>query len=447
MNHILIVDDESKLRTLLSRILTVENFQVVQAGDCKSAMRLLEQTAGIDVVLCDVKMPDGNGVDLTKEIKQKYPFIEVILLTAYGNIADAVQAMKNGAFDYIIKGDDNNKIIPLIYQAFEKVEKKRSTNILQKIPKTNFIDSIIGKSNVLKQSYSLAEKVAKTPTSVLLTGETGTGKEVLAKAIHNMSPRASNSFVAINCAAFSKELLEGELFGHRAGAFTGAAKDQKGLIEEADKGTLFLDEVGEMPIDLQPKILRVLETGEFLKIGETKPTKVDCRIIAATNRDLHEEICQGNFREDLYYRISVFQIKLPALKERQEDIPLFIEYFLSKFSEGNSVTVSDQAFKALIDYPWPGNIRELRNVMERSAILMDSDILQFEDLPYEIQQYKYSLSPSEIQFSGFSMAAVEKSHIQKVLHHVSGNKAEAARLLGIGIATLYRKIDEYNLKT
>lgn len=447
MNHILIVDDESKLRTLLSRILTVENFQVVQAGDCKSAMRLLEQTAGIDVVLCDVKMPDGNGVDLTKEIKQKYPFIEVILLTAYGNIADAVQAMKNGAFDYIIKGDDNNKIIPLIYQAFEKVEKKRSTNILQKIPKTNFIDSIIGKSNVLKQSYSLAEKVAKTPTSVLLTGETGTGKEVLAKAIHNMSPRASNSFVAINCAAFSKELLEGELFGHRAGAFTGAAKDQKGLIEEADKGTLFLDEVGEMPIDLQPKILRVLETGEFLKIGETKPTKVDCRIIAATNRDLHEEICQGNFREDLYYRISVFQIKLPALKERQEDIPLFIEYFLSKFSEGNSVTVSDQAFKALIDYPWPGNIRELRNVMERSAILMDSDMLQFEDLPYEIQQYKYSLSPSEIQFSGFSMAAVEKSHIQKVLHHVSGNKAEAARLLGIGIATLYRKIDEYNLKT
>lgn len=447
MNNILIVDDEIKLRTLLSRILTVDNFQVVQAGDCKSAMRLLEQTAGIDVVLCDVKMPDGNGVDLTKEIKQKYPFIEVILLTAYGNIADGVQAMKNGAFDYIIKGDDNNKIIPLLYQAFEKVEKRRNTNILQKTSKTKTIDSIIGKSNVLKQSFSLAEKVAKTPTSVLLTGETGTGKEVFAKAIHNMSSRAAKSFVAINCAAFGKELLEGELFGHRAGAFTGAAKDQKGLIEEADKGTLFLDEIGEMPIDLQPKVLRVLETGEFLKIGETKPTKVDIRIIAATNRDLQEEIRNGNFREDLYYRISVFQIKLPALKERREDIPLFIEYFLSKFSGGKSIAVSEQAFKALIDYPWPGNIRELRNVMERSAILMDSDVLQFEDLPYEIQQYKVCLSPSEIQSSGLSMASVEKSHIQKVLRHVSGNKAEAARLLGIGIATLYRKIDEYNLKT
>ncbi|MEA4917179.1 sigma-54 dependent transcriptional regulator [Proteiniphilum sp.] len=446
MNNILIVDDEVKLRTLLSRILTVENFQVVQADNCKSALRALEQTPEIDVVLCDVKMPDGNGVDLTRLIKEKYPHIEVILLTAYGNIPDGVQAMKNGAFDYIIKGDDNNKIIPLLHQAIEKVDKNRKKSITKKFLKAGGADSVIGKSKVIRQSLLWAEKVAGTSTSVLLTGETGTGKEVFAKAIHSMSDRAGKSFVALNCAAFSKELLEGELFGHRVGAFTGASKDQKGLMEEADHGTLFLDEIGEMPLELQPKILRALEAGEFIKIGETKPTKVDIRIIAATNRDLQQEIREGNFREDLYYRISVFQIQLSPLRERREDIPLFIDYFLSKSSGGREISVSDQALKALVDYSWPGNIRELRNVIERSVILMDSDMLQLEDLPFEIQQYTSSSSPTPLSTPGFSIASVEKSHIQKVLRHVGGNKAEAARLLGIGIATLYRKIEEYKLK-
>lgn len=446
MSNILIVDDEIKLRTLLSRILTVENFQVVQADDCKSALCALEQTPEIDVVLCDVKMPDGNGVDLTRQIKEKYPHIEIILLTAYGNIPDGVQAMKNGAFDYIIKGDDNNKIIPLLYQAIEKVNKNWKKSVTRKSIKVSGADSVIGKSMVIRQSLLLAEKVAGTSTSVLLTGETGTGKEVFARAIHSMSDRAGKSFVAINCAAFSKELLEGELFGHRAGAFTGAAKDQKGLLEEADKGTLFLDEIGEMPLELQPKILRVLETGEFIKIGETKPSRVDIRIIAATNRDLQQEIRDGNFREDLYYRISVFQIQLSPLRERREDIPLFIDYFLSKSSGGRKISVSDQALKALVDYSWPGNIRELHNVIERSIILMDSDVLQMEDLPFEIQQYTSSSSLFRISSPEFSMASVEKSHIRKVLRHVGGNKAEAARLLGIGIATLYRKIEEYKLK-
>lgn len=446
MRTILIIDDEIKLRTLLSRILSMENFQVVQAEDCKSAMEMLGQTPEIDVVLCDVKMPDGNGVALTKDIKQKYPFIEVILLTAYGNIADGVQAMKNGAFDYIIKGDDNNKIIQLLNQAFENVERKRNANTAKKGQNTDYSNLVIGTSEALKKNLSLAEKVAKTSTSVLLTGETGTGKEIFARFIHQMSSRVIKSFVAINCSAFSKDLLEGELFGHRAGAFTGAVKEQKGLIEEADKGTLFLDEIGEMPIELQPKILRVLETGEFLKIGETRPTKVDIRVISATNRNLQDEIARGNFREDLYFRLSVFNIKLPSLKERKDDIPLFINYFMSKFSGKENLSVSKSALDALINYFWPGNIRELKNVIERSSILMDSEELQLEDLPYEIQQYNLNLSMKETEAAPLSMASVEKLHIQKVLRHVSGNKTEAARLLGIGIATLYRKIEEYKLK-
>jgi transcriptional regulator with PAS, ATPase and Fis domain len=223
-------------------------------------------------------------------------------------------------------------------------------------------------------------------------------------------------------------------------------KEQKGLIEEADKGTLFLDEIGEMPIELQPKILRVLETGEFLKIGETRPTKVDIRVISATNRNLQDEIARGNFREDLYFRLSVFNIKLPSLKERKDDIPLFINYFMSKFSGKENLSVSKSALDALINYFWPGNIRELKNVIERSSILMDSEELQLEDLPYEIQQYNLNLSMKETEAAPLSMASVEKLHIQKVLRHVSGNKTEAARLLGIGIATLYRKIEEYKLK-
>lgn len=446
MRTILIIDDELKLRTLLSRILTMEDFQVFQAEDCRTAMHILSEETEIDVVLCDVKMPDGNGVALTKEIKEKYPFIEVILLTAYGNIADGVQAIKNGAFDYIVKGDDNNKIIPLLNQAFENVERKRKYNSLKKISDRNDADLVIGTSDVLKKNLRLAEKLSKTSTSVLLTGETGTGKEVFARFIHQKSERAKKSFVAINCSAFSKDMLEGELFGHRAGAFTGASKDQKGLIEEADKGTLFLDEIGEMPIELQPKILRVLESGEFFKIGETKPTKVDIRVIAATNRNLQEEIARGSFREDLYFRISVFNIKLHPLRERSEDIPLFIEYFMSKFSEKEVWSISKSAQEALINYTWPGNIRELKNVIERSCVLMDSEELSLGDLPFEIQQCNINSSPKDSESISLSMASVEKSHIQKVLQHVSGNKSEAARLLGIGIATLYRKINEYKIE-
>ena len=303
MSRILIIDDERQLRKLLARIISLEGYEVLEADDCTHGMKMLSQY-DFEVVLCDVKLPDGNGVEQVSKIKQAAPLTEVILLTAYGNIPDGVQAIKNGAFDYITKGDDNNKILPLLSRAVEKSElQKRLARYETKNSAEYSFDRIIGSSTAMRQAVELARKVAGSDTFVLLTGETGTGKEVFANAIHHASARAKEAFVAVNCSAFAKELLEGELFGHKAGSFTGANKDKKGLLEEADGGTLFLDEIGEMPIDLQAKLLRVLENGEFLKIGETRPKRVNLRVIAATNRDLEKEITQGNFSEDLYFRL------------------------------------------------------------------------------------------------------------------------------------------------
>ena len=326
-----------------------------------------------DVVLCDVKLPDGNGVEMVGRIKEAAPATEVILLTAYGNIPDGVQAIKNGAFDYITKGDDNNKILPLLSRAAEKAEmQRRLTRIENKLSEEHSFDRIVGDSEVLRRAVDLARKVAVTDTSVLLTGETGTGKEVFAQAIHHASRRAKGAFVAINCSAFSRELLESELFGHRAGSFTGAAKDKKGLFEEADKGTLFLDEIGEMPVELQAKLLRVLESGEFIKVGETRPTRVDVRLIAATNRDLEKEIVSGNFREDLYHRLAVIVVRVPPLREHAGDIPALVEHFIRTIaSEYGSAPkpIDADALAELQRMPWSGNIRELRNVIERLIIL------------------------------------------------------------------------------
>lgn len=444
MIKVLIIDDEEKLRSLLSKILTLEGFEITQAGTIKSGLKALSSSE-IDVVLCDVKLPDGNGVDTSKVIKEKHPCLEVILLTAFGNIPDGVQAIKNGAFDYITKGDDNNKIIPLIYKAHEKVTLNRRVHRFEKqLEKKHGFHAIVGKSKAIVQAIELAQKVAPTDATVLLTGATGTGKEVFAQAIHQASQRNQENFVAINCSAFSKDLLENELFGHKSGAFTGATKDQKGLFQEANNGTIFLDEVGEMPVDLQAKILRVLETGEFLKVGESKPTKVNVRIIAATNRNLLQEIESENFRSDLFYRLSVFTIELPSLEQRKKDIPLLIwhyaDYFANKSNKSPFEITSDY-IEALENYSWKGNIRELRNVVERSVILAQNSILDTDTLPLEWQYTKLESKAS----SSFSMASVEKAHILKTLQHTKGNKAETARLLEIGVATLYRKMEEYRI--
>ena len=445
MSKILVVDDEVQIRTLLSRMLELEGYEVCQAGDCRTALKQLEFQSP-DVVLCDVFLPDGNGVDLVSSVKKTTPNVEIILLTAHGNIPDGVQAIKNGAFDYITKGDDNNKIIPLVSRAVEKARMNvRLEKLEKKVGHTYSFDSVLGDSKALKDAVSLARKVSGTDVPVLLTGETGTGKEVFAQAIHYNSKRAKQNFVAVNCSSFSKELLESEMFGHKAGAFTGALKETKGLFEEASGGTIFLDEIGEMAFDLQAKLLRILETGEFIKIGDTKPTKVDVRIIAATNRDLEKEIELGHFREDLFYRLSVFQIHLPALRERVEDIPLHIKAFVSAFSSkmGKNIrTISPEYIDALKKRAWKGNVRELRNAIERSLIIADGDTLTLDALPLNMQT---SSAASTESYSGFDLSGVEKMHIQKVLKYTKGNKTETSRLLGIGLTTLYRKIEEYGL--
>lgn len=433
----------------MARIIGLEGFEVIEAGDCKSGLKKIEQHA-FDVVLCDVKLPDGNGVELTIAIKEKSPQTEVILLTAYGNIPDGVQAIKNGAFDYIVKGDDNNKIIPLLHRAIEKANlTKRIAQLEAKLEDKLSFDGIIGDSKPLLQSINLAKKVASTDTTVLLTGETGTGKEVFAAAIHQSSLRKHQNFVAINCSAFSHDLLESEMFGHLAGSFTGATKDKKGLFEEANSGTIFLDEVGEMALDLQAKLLRVIENGEFLKVGENKPTKVDVRIIAATNRDLPKEIESGHFRQDLFYRLSVFQIQLPALRERVTDIEPLAKHFLNFFSLKTNKKIkalSDEFVQLLKLHTWPGNIRELKNVLERSVILETEAILTTDCLPMEIQQLKTANTSGESPLlSAFSLASAEKIHIQKVLNYTNHNKTETAKLLNIALTTLYRKLEEYKI--
>ncbi len=441
MNKLLIIDDEEKLRQLLKRIISLEGFDVAEAGTLKEGKKFLEKET-VDIILCDVKLPDGNGIDFIKEVKPKYPAVEIILLTAYGNIRDGVQAMKNGAFDYITKGDDNDKIIPLLYRAMEKVQLSKKVEHLQKQLGSKYsFDTIFGNSVPVQQAIALARKVAATDATVLLLGETGTGKEVFAQAIQNNGSRSNKPFLAVNCSSFSKELLESELFGHKAGAFTGAIKDRKGLFEEANGGTIFLDEIGEIPAELQAKLLRVLESGEFMKVGDSKTTKVNVRIIAATNRDLQKEIKTGHFRSDLFYRLSVFQISLPPLRERVKDIPALANYFATVFAAKTSKLVpvlQKEYLEALQQYSWPGNIRELKNIIERSVILNDDGQLTAKDLPAELRTTCSS-------FSAFDLAGVEKAHILKVLHHTNGNKTEAAKLLNIGLTTLYRKIEEYHL--
>jgi DNA-binding NtrC family response regulator len=443
LKTVLIIDDEEKLRGLMARVISLEGFEVLESADAKSALKKLGQHHA-DVIICDVKLPDANGIELCSRLRKLHPFAEVIVLTAYGNIQDGVQAIRNGAFDYITKGDDNNKIIPLIHRAIEKAAlQQRLYHLEHRVGKKYSFDTILGTSRQIREAVTLAQKVAATDTTVLLLGETGTGKEVFAQAIHTGSPRNSKSFIAINCSAFGKELLESELFGYKAGAFTGAVKDKKGLFEEANGGTIFLDEIGEMSLELQAKLLRVLEAKEYMKVGDTKTQKADVRIIAATNRDLQKECEDGMFRLDLFYRLSVFQINLPSLRDRIKDIETLADFFARMFAakiNKRHVQLSDDYLEKLKLHQWKGNIRELKNVIERSVILTESDLLECGSLPYEIQHPVTNTS-----FSAFDLAYVEKHHIQKVLAHTKGNKTEAARLMNIGLTTLYRKLEEYRI--
>lgn len=438
---ILIIDDEIKIRSLLARIIELEGFTVLQAENAKDGLKLINNQ-DIIVVISDVKLPDANGVELVKKIKEIKSYIEIINLTAYGTIADGVLAIKNGAFDYLTKGDDNDKIIPLVYKAIAKAELQlRVFELEHKMVSKYSFETILGNSKAIKEVIELAQRVAATETTVLLLGETGTGKEVFAQAIHYESPRKLKPFVALNCSGFSPELLESELFGYKAGAFTGANKDKKGLLEEANGGTLFLDEIGEMNLDLQAKLLRVLENQTFIKVGATTTSQVNVRILAATNRNLKEQADKGYFRLDLYYRLSVFIIQIPALRERKADIELLANFYLKDFAQKVNrplLKMDAKLIDKLQTHSWKGNVRELKNVIERLVILSNGDILNADQLPNEF----FIETPIH---NSFDLQAIEKQHIQKVLLHTKGNKTETSRLLNIGLTTLYRKIEEYQI--
>lgn len=437
---VLIVDDEVTLRKLMARIIDLEGYLVYEAASLREALKVLSSNDSLQVVISDVRLPDGNGVEFTARIKKEYPGIEVIVLTAHGTIEDGVKAIKNGAFDYLTKGDHQDKIIPLLSKASDKAFLQQKVISLEnKLQDKYGFDSVIGKHPQIIQAVNLARKVSGTDANVLLLGETGTGKEVFAQSIHYESNRRSKAFVALNCSAFAKDLLENELFGHAEGAFTGAGKASKGYLEAAHDGTLFLDEIGEMNIDLQAKLLRVIETGEFYRIGDSKVRKVNVRFIAATNRNLLAESEKGAFRSDLYYRLSVFTITLPSLRDRRQDIRILTEFFIRQFSRKTNKrepVMTNEFLAALEAHPWKGNIRELKNVIERSVILSDDQLSE-------------SVLPSDFLADkddhALDLATLEKHHIRKVLSITNGNKTQAAKLLGIGLTTLYQKLKDYSI--
>jgi DNA-binding NtrC family response regulator len=472
-NAILIVEDEENLRGLLSKILSLEGHQVYEAGDVASGKEILRQER-IMLVLTDVMLPDSNGIEFTKYVRNEYPLAEVIVLTAFGNVKDGVRAMKLGAFDYLTKGDGDDRLPIVVRKAMEKALLNHQVNEMEfRLDAKSSFGKIIGKSRAVHQTIELAKKVAVTDTTVLLLGETGTGKELLSEAIHLASRRRKGPFIPINCAAIPKDLQESELFGHKKGAFTGAVTDKKGYFEVADRGTILLDELGEMSPELQAKLLRVLETKTFNRVGDTQPIPVDIRVIAATNRNLVTEDNES-FRRDLYYRLSAFTIDLPPLRDRKDDIDLLVMHLIKENVERTHKVIEriDPDFMAqLKKYDWPGNVRELKNVVERAVILADRNELTVDTLPREIlngravpQLPEAVLAKATFAAAGplnlpltadipltdegtVDLKSVEQDHILRVLGMVNGNKSEAAKRLDIGLATLYRKLKEYKIST
>jgi len=446
---LLIIDDEAPLRQAISRMLELEGYTVLQAPNAHRGLETLRQYVDeVLVVLSDVKLPDGYGLNLLPRYKQAAPLAEVILLTAYGTIPDGVRAMKEGAFDYLTKGDSDDQLVVVVDRAVEKARlQRRVADLEKKVGLQYSFESMIGHSAALTQAKKLAQRAAPTDSTVLLEGPTGSGKELFAQAIHQASARRSKPFVAVNCSAFPRDLLESELFGYRKGAFTGALADKKGLLEAASGGTLFLDEIGELELNVQAKFLRVLETQQFTKLGDTKPTSVNVRLVAATNRNLRQEAELGHFRPDLYYRLSVFTVPVPGLNERREDVDVLANYFLQFFAaklRRRLRGLEPEALDQLRRHDWRGNVRELKNVLERAAILADSDTLTTDDLPAEFHHFTPE-TPDTDEASDRTLRTLEKRQIRLVLHETGGNKMEAARQLGIGTKTLYRKIQEYKL--
>lgn len=441
---VIIIDDEPNIRILLEKILSLEGYEVKSFESADEGIKSIENYLYY-VALIDVILPDINGIELTKIIKDKSPETEIIVMTAFANIKDGVEAIKNGAYDYIEKGKDEDEIILKVKQAAEKASLKSKVKELQnKVEKKFSFSKITGKAKSISTAIELAKKVADTDTTVLLLGETGTGKELFAQAIHETSKRKDKPFIAINCSAIPKDLQESELFGYIKGAFTGAVKDKKGFFEAASGGTIFLDEIGDMSIETQSKLLRVLETNSFTKIGDTKTSTVDVRVVSATNKDLKSEVEKGFFKNDLYYRLNTFTIYLPALRERKDDLELLINNFIKNYNTklGKNILSANVDFiLKLKEYSFPGNIRELKNIIERAMILSKGVELRLDELPEEIFEHKVSS-----ENLSDSLKEIEKQHILKIYSESNHNKTITAEKLGIGSVTLYRKLKEYGVE-
>lgn len=441
--RILVVDDEESIRRLLEKELSSMRRSVRTADSARQAFECLEQHQ-FEVILLDIRLPDGDGIELLERFKQTVPDVEVVLITGFGNVDNAVEAMKLGAYDYITKPFSLDRVELVVEKAYQRVCLQRQNRLLRHTQTCLPAPQFVGRSPCVEQIHYLIEKVAPTNVPVLITGESGAGKDVVASAVHLRSQRAQQPLVIKNCGALQKELMRSELFGYCKGAFTGANEAHDGLISLAHEGTLFLDEIGELPIEVQAALLRVLETQTYRRVGDKYERQVDVRFLFATNRNLVEEARVGNFHEALYHRLNVFQIHIPALRERQEDIPLLVDYFLGLLGVSSSpCRVSKGVMQCLMKYSWPGNVRELRNVIERGIILAENGIITEAALPRELTR---RTDPQAMDTPLVPLSEIERHHIRRVMETVAGNRSQAAGILGIGRKTLYRKLKEYELE-
>jgi DNA-binding NtrC family response regulator len=448
--HLLIVDDEAALRSAIAERLADHGFVVEQAGNGEDALQRLTDFA-FDILITDLRLPGIGGREVLDAALERYPDIIAIVITGYGTVKDAVEAIKQGAADFITKPFQFDALLHVLRSAVEQRRLKSENAYLRSQLEDRYrIDGLVGSSRIMRDLFQLLETVAATSSTVLITGETGTGKELAARAIHHNSPRRSNRFVALNCSAIPETLLEAELFGHARGAFTGAVGTRQGRVEQAHKGTLFLDEVGTMSPSLQAKLLRVLQEREFERIGDSHTIKIDVRVIAATHSDLPRMVADSTFREDLYYRLNVLPVQLPPLRERREDIPLLIQHFLQRLSADSgrgTMTVSQEAMRRLMAYRWPGNVRQLENTVERAlAFSQGRTSIDVQDLAPEIQNQAAAVEGSEtwlpedgIDFERY-IEGIELSLIKRSLERTRGNKRQAARLLNLKRTTLIEKL-------
>ena len=452
-NRILLIDDEENFRHMLSVILKKRGYDVETARNGIDGLKKVD-TGSYDTVLCDIRMPEMDGLEFLKEAQKAGCESTIIMMSAYGTLDTAIEAMKLGAYDYISKPFKPDEIILTLKKAEERERLRRENLFLKKeVQKEYSFENIISKNERMRQLFDTIRKVAKYKSTILIEGESGTGKELVAKAIHFNSDRSNNPFIPINCGAIPENLLESELFGHTKGSFTNAVRTKKGLFEEADGGTIFLDEIGELPFQLQVKLLRVLQDGEIRRIGESRAIKIDVRIIAASIKDLDKEVREGKFRDDLFYRLNVLPMKIPPLRDRKEDVPLLVEHFINKYSRelGKPIEgIIPEALNSLLNYSWNGNVRELENVIERAIVLTESNHIQAENLPVEIQNPKeesrFSLLNDELSIKKASRY-LEIDLIKKALIKTKGNHTHAAKLLEISHRALLYKIKEYGIDT